>query len=538
MGVESYTELYTTIFGWQLYNNLWHILTASGLIFLPFLGMIIRNFIESSQTQYVSSASFTTLRQIEIDLLIMLTVMVLAGQPLVSLDSEELKFVNLCVTTEKGMGEQLVTAQNDRSLYRQMALKEHKATKVPLWWYGVMAVSGGITHTAKRGIPCVSLIHQVQYLINTVHISDPILQSDIRLFVEECYLPTHQFDAVGRRQLLPKDWESGAYEEADAYLRKIYSTKPLLADKIDELFTWIGSPLYLSVAGTHFYAGRIVRQIEYPTLKGKTVHPTCRQFWLGWRDPHDREGLIPGLYQRLKQVIDSEPIKIKSREESDYEYLLLQLLPIYQQPSAFPSLNQYAPSSFMVGWASTLGGLWGTLVEKWEKYPVMFVVQEAAPVVQALLLMSVYLMLPIGLLLSGFSMEFLIMGAVGIFVFKFLAYFFHLAKWVNQSLMLVIGVKPETILADWLIPLVNVTLYIFFPLLFVAMVAWAGYQVSAEAHEALGGEESTVGQGGAAGPRLVLKVADKVLSVISAGTAGAVRLGVEAFRAGVRALRK
>ena len=47
MHVGSYLELFTTLFGWQFYDRLWDILTGTGLAFLPFLGIVLNNVLET-----------------------------------------------------------------------------------------------------------------------------------------------------------------------------------------------------------------------------------------------------------------------------------------------------------------------------------------------------------------------------------------------------------------------------------------------------------------------------------------------------------
>ena len=44
MTVDSYLELFTTLFGWTFYNILWDVLVGTGIVFLPFLGILIDNW--------------------------------------------------------------------------------------------------------------------------------------------------------------------------------------------------------------------------------------------------------------------------------------------------------------------------------------------------------------------------------------------------------------------------------------------------------------------------------------------------------------
>jgi hypothetical protein len=46
MTVDSYLELFTTLFGWTFYGILWDVLVGTGIVFLPFLGILIDNWRE------------------------------------------------------------------------------------------------------------------------------------------------------------------------------------------------------------------------------------------------------------------------------------------------------------------------------------------------------------------------------------------------------------------------------------------------------------------------------------------------------------
>ncbi len=81
MSVDSYLELFTTLFGWSFYGILWDVLVGTGIVYLPFLGILIDNWREPAQGGEVGHASGLSLRRMEIDLFMALLVVVLAGQP-------------------------------------------------------------------------------------------------------------------------------------------------------------------------------------------------------------------------------------------------------------------------------------------------------------------------------------------------------------------------------------------------------------------------------------------------------------------------
>ena len=81
MSVDSYLELFTTLFGWTFYGILWDVLVGTGIVFLPFLGILIDNWRKPAEGGEFGTVTGLSLRRMEIELFIALLVVVLAGQP-------------------------------------------------------------------------------------------------------------------------------------------------------------------------------------------------------------------------------------------------------------------------------------------------------------------------------------------------------------------------------------------------------------------------------------------------------------------------
>ena len=81
MTVDSYLELFTTLFGWTFYGILWDVLVGTGIVFLPFLGILIDNWREPAQGGEFGTVTGLSLRRMELELFIALLVVVLSGQP-------------------------------------------------------------------------------------------------------------------------------------------------------------------------------------------------------------------------------------------------------------------------------------------------------------------------------------------------------------------------------------------------------------------------------------------------------------------------
>jgi hypothetical protein len=57
MSVDSYLELFTSLFGWAFYGILWDVLVSTGIVYLPFLGILIDNWREPAQGGEVRSCT-------------------------------------------------------------------------------------------------------------------------------------------------------------------------------------------------------------------------------------------------------------------------------------------------------------------------------------------------------------------------------------------------------------------------------------------------------------------------------------------------
>lgn len=145
MSVDSYLELFTTLFGWTFYGILWDVLVNIGIVYLPFVGLLIDNWREPAQGGQVGHAAGLSLRRVEIDLFMALLVVVLAGQPaaLTPLNAGILSYTpppTLMQPTPT-----TASVVSPQSSYGATGFVGAAATvNVPVWWYAVMAISAGL----------------------------------------------------------------------------------------------------------------------------------------------------------------------------------------------------------------------------------------------------------------------------------------------------------------------------------------------------------------------------------------------------------
>lgn len=118
----------------------------------------------------------------------------------------------------------------------------------------------------------------------------------------------------------------------------------------------------------------------------------------------------------------------------------------------------------------------------------MTVVLQSLPMVQAIMLLGTYALLPLVVVLSRYSITMLVVAGMAIFTIKFWTVLWYLAMWVDQNLIL--SMYPDISIflqlfanpgehdaKRMLLNMITTSLYLGLPLLWSGMMAWAGVKV-------------------------------------------------------------
>ena len=227
MSVTGYLALYTTLLGWQQYNNLWDIVVGTGIIYLPFLGIIASTVIPPFLSSQADGAAHIALRRLFVTILSAFLVIAFAAVPLFPLDAKVLHFDPLCSPNAR-----IATPGNTGTTFDN-SFSVPVGVKVPLLWYIVMAVSNGVTHAANAGLSCSPINYrQLHSELNLAQIQDPQLKADVAHFYRACYEPAYTNYMSGN--LTPTQ-----QEQINEQLKK-YGQRDT---------TWLGSNVFLNVPG-------------------------------------------------------------------------------------------------------------------------------------------------------------------------------------------------------------------------------------------------------------------------------------------------
>jgi hypothetical protein len=479
MGVDSYAEIFTLTLGWHFYNVIWDVITATGIVYLPFLGILIEHWREAFITGEEGNGAAKAVRSMEMDIYLALTVVLLACVPssLTPLDRSALFYsppastANPTPTTATGVA----PASTFTSFSGTPAV-----VNVPVWWYSVLALSSGITHATISG-STLSLdgLRQIAEQGKRATIDNPQVRQEVQRFHNECFVPA-------RTAFL----SSPASPAATAAIANYGADDP----------DWMGSHTFrddpalygsayasTSVTGWAFNPARDKDLASSPTPP-TWGRPSCKEWWedstIGLRQKLIAEAAanskLPNLVATFGGGMTLEQ-RADAIVKATIDKTRLQVMPDPYSPDnkGFWATAADIPKSA----ASEIGALIvGALT-----WFAMAIIRPSLPFVQAIVLMGICIFLPLVMVLSRYSLEAMVLGALTIFTVKFWSVMWFITDYLDDKLIL--AMYPDaggliSVLTSFfgkgddtkaiLLNLVVVSLYIGLPMLWTGMMAMVG----------------------------------------------------------------
>ena len=493
MSVDSYLELFTSLFGWAFYGILWDVLVSTGIVYFPFLGILIDNWREPAQGGEVGHASGLSLRRMEIELFIALLVVVLAGQPaaLTPLNAATLSYSPPPTLVDPAPVAATVAAP--QSTYGTTGFTGSAATvNVPVWWYGVIALSSGLNHALVEGLPTVADMRTFEQQAHLVTIADPRLRQEVSDFFSQCYIP--------------------ARSKYQAERPDTPAISGILATYGSDDPDWMGSHVYRDTAGYYDtlrpsnqitgWAYNAARDTEYdPTAPPAWGKPFCKQWW---------EDAAIGLREKLINEADATSagfsglvVAIAPALAGEQQNDAVAKTVLTNAPPSWSSNELIANNASGSGLFNTAGNIVkgglaaGGVITASALFSVtMTAVLQSLPMVQAIMLLGIYALLPLVVVLSRYSITMMVVAGMAIFTIKFWTVLWYLAMWVDQNLILSMYPDVNIFLQLFanpgehdakrmLLNMITTSLYLGLPLLWSGMMAWAGVNVGRSINNAV-----------------------------------------------------
>lgn len=255
----DYLEYYLTLVAWIVHNGIWAIVVTSGVIALPFLAIILGEWLNvRTEGADEGNKGILSSQRIENRIWVAIVVVMFACVPTIDVDLATIKFdtsrsaqcqVNVPLPTDTGWSQSFTTLNN-------------QSAKVPVWWVFMHALSRAVTGASVAAIPCGTDLRQMRMEINATRIADPVLAQEVADFTHDCYGPARA---------------------------KLFMSRPDLDDNQMHDVTWIGSRFFTDTAGYYdtyraqtprdgwtYDSDRDAGLAQVPSGAG---YPTCSQWW-------------------------------------------------------------------------------------------------------------------------------------------------------------------------------------------------------------------------------------------------------------------
>ncbi|WP_302409767.1 conjugal transfer protein TraG N-terminal domain-containing protein [Comamonas kerstersii] len=511
MKLDSYLEIFTTLYGWAFANLLGEIITGTGLAALPFALIVFNAWRDAKEKGMGFDGVTGLLESVQTKLITAVFVMMLCfmSSPWTSLSNVRLTYVptrsydgqppkeaSLQGGTGSGYDTAMANAKN------AAFSSEGNLTFVPIWWYSIMTISSGVNSSFKAGFNSSGEdLRMIQDMARMATIEDSHLLHDIQRFYSECFVPARsKYFRTPRNELSPN-----ALQILDR------NNKPYGPGDVD----WIGSQLFRTEPG--FYTtmrsynpvpgwaidfSRDTDYIQTPATEGPEAgyvnpdwgRPTCKQWWeTGTTGLRDRMVNHTSMWQRMTNFASSGTTEDQGKD-SVAKLAFQKANPTFISPDTMLG-NDRATSTKIyqatTGFVSSIG----VGVQTLQASLGLTALLNALPMAQALILMALYMLLPLITFMSGYSLSVMWHGAIAIFTIKFWTVLWFVARWIDSNLvksmypgagnnmifqeLAQVATEGESQLYKRMI-LEGLMMMMFmgFPLIWTTLVGWIGFHLN------------------------------------------------------------
>lgn len=490
----DYLEYYLTLAAWIVHNGIWAIVVTSGVIALPFLAIIIGEWL-NVRTEGADEGNKGVLssQRIENRIWVAIVVIMFACVPTIDVDLATIQFdtsrsaqcqVNVPLPTDTGWSQSFTTLNN-------------QSAKVPVWWAFMHMLSRSVTGAAVAAIPCGTDLRQMRMEVNATRIDDPVLAQEVADFTHDCYGPARA---------------------------KLFMTRPELDESQRHDATWIGSRFFLSQPGYYDtyraknprdgWAYDDARDAGLAQMPSGAGYPTCNQWW------NDADN---GLRARLLEQVDPNLLNriagwagFLSRTEVDDSVVRAIAAPRQQKLNQGNVYADYGGQidKTLPNIVTRAAGDVGMAVGSLAFFPATDVVRQALPMVMSLLKMALIISTPLLFTLATYDIRAFVTISCVYFALYFVDFWFELARWIDSTILdalygwgwgwnrphsnfdPVMGLNNAT--GDMLLNFVMASMFIVLPTFWVAALSWVGIQAGG-ALKGLGDGTSGAGRAGAQG---------------------------------------
>ena len=535
MGVGSYFEFVVLAFGWIVYDGCWAVLNDTGIVYLPFLGIVLKNVIESKKAgDDEGSAAVQSLKKIEVDVVVAVVVVFLAAVPSYPLDLAQMRYVRPSLECGAGGGG-IVTAGDAEAPYGPIRAQLSGVTaEIPLWWAAMHQVGKAVAAGAMAGIPCSSDVRGFHMRVGRAAIADPVALESARRFAGECHRRATALWAEGHGLADSDDCAAVGYLPSPGGCvprlpTGMSTAKPAVsrADEIKASFDYLGSAylaetFYPALQSTVDLSGLgWTRTLPRDGMRPSGAYPACADWWGSLRarllagldadlvadatDPTPGpDGRPLGWYARadnmwphataedavLAAVLDGR-FRTPMDSGDGFGQTVSYNASLRERMRAHDARVQRevdelhlatAAKKLLQGGGAVVGGALADLVAvtgvgiksmAWAAEGVA--IRETITMLQGLAQLIFIVGLPFMLVFSGYSPGKLVLFTVVHFGLNFLSALWGVAFWLDNNLAGMLDMRHQGPIQSVMVHNVTKTVFIVMPSVWVAMMGWAGW---------------------------------------------------------------
>ncbi|VFR31996.1 putative membrane protein [plant metagenome] len=487
----DYLEYYLTLVSWIVHNGVWAVLVASGLFAIPFLAIVIQEWLKArAEGADEGNKGLLSAARIENRVFVAIVVIMFAGIPFIDVDFSTLQFDR----SRSAQCQVMVPEPSETGWSQSFSTINNQSAKVPVWWFFMHAISRAVTGASVAAIPCGTDLRQMRMDVDATRIDDPVLAQEVADFSQNCYGPARA---------------------------RLFMSRPDLDEEQMHDVTWIGSRFFVDTPGFYdTYRSRTPREgwpydstrdaglAEVPSGAG---YPTCRQWWADGNGLRARllNQVDPGLLTRIggwagflsqDQVNDSVIRAIASPRQQTLN-----------QGSVYTDYGGQIEMTLPNVITRAAGDV-GLAVGSLGYFPAMDVVRQALPMVLALLKLALVICIPLVLLIGTYDLKTLVTVSVVQFSLFFVDFWFQLARWIDSTILDALygwgfgWNRPHTnfdpliglnnAFGDMLLNFVMATMFILLPTFWIGALTWAGIRAGAIANSFAAGTRDAGSAGG------------------------------------------
>ena len=493
MGVSSYLEFLTVLFGWVMYDRLWAVLNDTGIVYLPFLVILLNSIIDSRKGgDDEGSAAIQSLKKCETDIVVGMVVLFLAAVPFTEVQLGEMTYVRptLDCAVERRINAGTEPAEVDGTATgteydAALATIGGEVGRIPIWWGMVHVVSKAVVGGSVAAIPCTNNVASVSMRLGDDTIDEPELLHELADFRLDCHQPAlaclaqncrtgRQTDAAPTKDYIGSEWfltQPGYYDRLQS--RKARPAWSLNADRDRDL--------------------------------GGGAHPRCNEWWRdGTNGLRGRLLASIEIETRDELVYDAEAVlreENPSASTAELEDMLLRRYLAVSNGISSGGLS-YEPSvgetfreqnSAVIGVMaagmdvvedvlSTTMAAAGLLLKAPGAAAEGMAIREGMPIFLSLLLMIFVIVLPFLMVFSRYDPGILLTLTLVFFALQFVYVLWGVAFWVDQHLYGALtgerGSPKANALQLGVMIWIQRLLYLVFPMVWVAALGWIGVRAS------------------------------------------------------------